>query len=260
MSKFFVKWIVVVSYISVLIVNFLANTLPINNISTGDISDLYPNLFTPTGLTFSVWGVIYILLFGYALYQLGIFQKRREKKREKLFQKVNIYFIISSIANISWIFAWHYTLTALSVIIMILLLFSLIKIADILREERLADKKDKLFIVLPFGVYFGWITVATIANITAFLVSTGWNGFGLSEDLWTATILLVGVAIGVLRMLKDKSVSYGVVFIWAYFGVLLKHTSSSGFAGDYPVIIFTAVACIIFLGTVVVKIILKKDK
>ncbi len=258
MNIIFNKWVVVVSYISVLIVNFLANALPINNMSTGDISDLYPNLFTPAGVTFSIWGVIYLLLFGYALYQLGVFQKSKDERREKLFQKINPYFIISSVANILWIFAWHYTLTGFSVIIMLLLLFSLIKIADILREEKLSEKKDKIFIFLPFGVYFGWITVATIANITAFLVSIGWNGFGLSEEIWTVVILLVGAFIGIARMFKDKSIPYGIVFIWAYFGIWLKHTSASGFAGEYPLIIFTAIACIVFFSVALGQLLFRK--
>ncbi len=246
MNRIFTKWTVVIFYIFVLIVNFLANALPINNVDTGEVSELYPNLFTPAGITFSIWGLIYFLLFGYVLYQLGIFQKKKDEKREKLFEKINPYFIISSVANIFWIFAWHYTLTGLSVVIMLLLLFSLIKIADILREEKLSEKKDKFFVLLPFSIYFGWITVATIANITAFLVSIGWNGFGVSEEIWTVIILLIGAFIGVARMFKDKNIPYGVVFIWAYFGIWIKHTSVSGFAGNYPIIIFTTLACIVF--------------
>ncbi len=247
MKIIFNKWVVLVLYIFVLIVNFLANALPINNMSTGDLSDLYPNLFTPAGLTFSIWGVIYLLLFGYVFYQLGIFQKNKDKRREKLFQKINPYFIISSIANISWIFAWHYTLTGISVVIMLLLLFSLIKIANILREEKISERRDKFFILLPFSVYFGWITVATIANITVFLVSMEWGGFGISEEIWTVVILLVGAFIGIARMFKDKSIPYGIVFIWAYFGIWFKHNSASGFAGEYPLIIFTVITCIIIL-------------
>ncbi len=258
MNRIFTKWSVVVFYFSVLTVNFLANTLPINNMSTGDISDLYPNLFTPTGLTFSIWGVIYLLLFGYVLYQFGIFQKIREEKREKLFQKINPYFVISSIANVFWIFAWHYTLTGLSVVIMLLLLFSLIKIADILREEKLSEKKDKLFILFPFSVYFGWITVATIANITAFLVSIGWDGFGISEELWMVIILLVGAFIGIVRMIKDKNIPYGAVFIWAYFGIWIKHTSVSGFGGDYPIIILITLACIISFGVILGQLLFRE--
>jgi hypothetical protein len=246
MKKNFTKGVVVIFYILVLIVNFLANALPINNMDTGEISNLYPNLFTPAGVTFSIWGVIYLLLFGYVLYQLGVFQKTKEEKREKLFQKISPYFIISSVANILWIFAWHYTLVGLSVGFMFLLLFSLIKIADILREEKFSDKKDKLFIVLPFSIYFGWITVATIANITTLLVSIGWDGFGVSEEIWTVMILLVGAFIGVARMLKDNNIPYGLVFVWAYLGIWFKHISLSGFAGSYLIIIFTTLACVAF--------------
>jgi hypothetical protein len=258
MNKFFIRWAVVVLYFFVLIVNFLANALPINNMSTGDISDLYPNLFTPAGVTFSIWGLIYLLLFGYVLYQIGVFQKSKDKKREKLFQKISPYFIISSVANIFWIFAWHYTLTGISVVFMFILLFSLIKIADILREEKISNKKDKLFILLPFSIYFGWITVATIANITVFLVSVGWDGFGISKEIWTVIVLLVGALIGVARMFKDKNIPYGVVFIWAYFGIWLKHILASGFNGEYPLVIFTTFACIVFFATAQGLLLFKK--
>ncbi len=258
MSKIFNKWVVVISYISVLVVNFLANALPINNMTTGDISDLYPNLFTPAGITFSIWGVIYLLLFGYLLYQIGLFQKNKEEKRENLFRKINPYFIVSSISNICWIFAWHYTLTGLSVILMLVILFSLIKIADIIIQENLSDKKDKLFISLPFSVYFGWITVATIANITAFLVSVEWGGFGISQEVWTVMVLLVGAFIGIARIVKDKSIPYGIVFIWTYFGIWLKHTSVSGFSGEYLIIVFTTIACIVLFSVMVGQLLFKK--
>ncbi len=246
MNKNFTNWTIVIFYVFVLAVNFLANALPINNMDTGEISDLYPNLFTPAGITFSIWGVIYLLLFGYVLYQLGVFQKEKKEKREKLFQRINPYFIISSVANISWIFAWHYALINLSVILMALLLFSLIGVANILREEKLSGRRDRFFILLPFSLYFGWIIIATIANTIAFLVSVGWNGFGISEEVWTVVILVVGALIGILRMIRDKNIAYGFVFTWAYFGIWLNHTSSLGFEGDYPVIIFTTIVCIIF--------------
>ncbi|MDD2680844.1 MAG: tryptophan-rich sensory protein [Patescibacteria group bacterium] len=232
------------TYVAMVVVNFLANALPINNRSTGAISDAYPNLFAPAGLTFSIWGLIYLLLAGYVLYQFGLFQSDRGRGRVELFRKINFYFIISSIANIAWIFSWHYDFMGISVLIMGLILFSLIKIADILNKEKFSSKEN-FFLRIPFNVYFGWITVATIANITVFLVSINWNGLGISTQIWTIVVLLAGLLIGVLRMLKDRAVAYGLVLIWAYAGILLKHISADGFSGQYQGVVITTLICIL---------------
>jgi hypothetical protein len=98
-------------------------------------------------------------------------------------------------------------------------------------------------------VYFGWITVATIANITVFLVRLGWNGFGIAEAAWTVVVLLLGAGIGTLRMLRDRDYFYGAALVWAYGGIWLKHASPGGFHGEYPIVIATTIACIVlFLG------------
>lgn len=250
----FIRICAALAYIIMVFVNFLANRLPINNRSTGAISDAYPNLFAPAGLTFSIWGLIYLLLAGYLLYQ---FISESSKKKEALFKKINIFFIATSIANISWIFAWHYDFIGLSVLIMAILLILLIKIADILRVEKMTSL-EKLFISTPFSVYFGWITVAAIANITVFLVSIRWNGFGIADFVWTSIILLVGTLIGILRMLKDKNIIYGLVLIWAYLGILLKHVSASGFNGKYPSVIATVIFCLVIFGCFIVLLIYRK--
>jgi len=225
-------------------VNIMANALPINNLSTGEISDLYPNLFTPAGLTFSIWGLIYLLLALYILYQFGIFQKDKEKSKESLFQELGGYFILTSIANMAWIYAWHYTLVGFSLLVMIFLLILLIKIANLLNRWDFS-LRERIFICLPFTIYFGWITVATIANVTAFLVSLNWDGFGVPDRIWTVLIILIGAIIGILRMIKDKRIAYGLVFIWAYIGILIKHMSSAGFDGEYLCIVIAAIFSII---------------
>ena len=257
MKNILIKIFVAITYIAMIFVNFLANSLPINNRSTGAISDAYPNLFAPAGLTFSIWGLIYLLLAGYVIYQFISFRKKASQKKEKLLKKINLLFIATSIANILWIFAWHYDLIGLSVLIMAVLLILLIKIADIIRVEKM-NSKEKLFISTPFSVYFGWITVATIANITVFFVSIGWNGFGIADFIWTSIILLVGSLIGILRMNKDKSIAYGLVLIWAYLGILFKHLSTSGFGGQYSSIISTVILCLALFGFFVGRLVYKK--
>ena len=248
-----VKIIAAVAYTAMIVVNVLANALPINNRSTGAISADYPNLFAPAGVTFSIWGLIYLLLAGYVIYQFV----NKDKKIGEVFKKINPFFIASSLANILWVFAWHYDYIGFSVLIMAALLFLLIKIADILRRVEFTSL-EKLFIWLPFSLYFGWITVAAIANITVFLVSIGWNGFGIEDYVWTIIILLVGALIGILRMVKDRNIAYGLVLVWAYFGILFKHMSAQGFGGKYPNIIATVVLCLVLFVFFVGKLFFKK--
>lgn len=243
MRNTFIKLVAGGSYVSMVFVNFLANGLPINNRSTGAISDAYPNLFAPAGLTFSIWGLIYLLLGGYVVFQFV----KKDQKTEDLLSRINPLFIATSLANILWIFAWHYDYIGVSVLLMLVLLFLLIKIAEILRKEQFV-MQEKIFVRAPFSIYFGWITVATIANITVFLVSIGWNGFGIADYIWTSIILLVGAIIGVLRMQRDHNVPYGIVLVWAYLGILLKHVSATGFDGQYPSIIATVIVCLVLFG------------
>jgi hypothetical protein len=249
-NNLILKILAIAGYVAMITVNYLANALPIGGVTTGEASSAYANLFTPAGITFSIWGIIYFLLLGYTLYQFGLGQKKSEPKREKTFAIINKYFFITSLANICWIFAWHYGIIWLSVIVMLALLFFLIKIANAVNKEHYS-LADTIFIRLPFSLYFGWITVATIANITVFLVSIGWNGFGIADAVWTMIILFVGASIGILRMLKDKNIFYGTVLVWAYGGIWLKHASASGFNGEYLGIITTTIICIaLFLGTI----------
>ena len=239
------------AYVAMVVVNFLANSLPINDRATGEISDAYANLFAPAGITFAIWGLIYLLLAGYLIHQVS----SRDRRREALYSKVNPLFIGTSIANIAWIFSWHYDLIGLSVVIMAILLVLLIRIADIMRVQSL-ERTERVFIATPFAIYFGWITVATIANITVFLVSINWGGFGIAEAAWTSIVLLIGAAIGIVRMRVDRSIAYGSVLVWAYGGILLKHLSPAGFDGQYPSIIATVLVCLIVFGVFIGRLIM----
>lgn len=238
MNSIMRKLTVIFAYLGVIIVNALANALPIKGVTTGEMSDKYANLFAPAGITFSIWGIIYILLLGYVLFHTELFSKQKNKDAAA---KISTLFIISSIANISWIFAWHYDIIWLSVLFMLTILISLIKIATALDKTKLTTQ-EKWFVRLPFSVYFGWITVATIANITVFFVSINWNGFNLPDVFWTILILIIGAIIGLLRTFKDKDIAYLLVFIWAYIGILIKHLNE--FGGQYEGIITTLIILI----------------
>lgn len=242
--KVSVKIIVVVTFLIMIVVNALANILPINGQTTGEVSNSYPNLFAPAGITFAIWGLIYLLLAAFTLYLLGFFQDYSDTIKANLLNKVGIVFSISSVANAAWIFSWHYNKIPLSMVLMLIILDCLIFINYLIKNERLTAK-EKLFINVPFSVYFGWITVATIANATTLLVSIGWDGFGISEHTWAVIIIMAGMLIGTLTMIINKDIAYSLVMLWAYAGIYIKHTSESGFDGQYPAVIYTVIACMI---------------
>ncbi len=227
--------------VAVIIINALANILPINNLTTGDVSQLYPNLFTPAGITFAIWTVIYLSLAFFVIKQF--FDKRDFLKR------LNVIFIISSLANIAWIFAWHYRQVILSVILMIVILVSLIMIARLITKNKLSSIKDA-WIKLPFGVYFGWITIATIANTTAFLVSLDWGGFGLNPVWWMIIVSVLGLVIGLVNNYLYPNIYYLLVLVWAYLGILIRHLSDfekGGFAGEYKSVVTIIIIILIIL-------------
>ena len=255
--------IVLITYLGMITVNALANALPINGMITGDISDSYPNLFAPTGLTFTIWGVIYLLLAAYTLYQLGLFQKWGVEVKTALLKEVGSLFAISSLANIAWIFAWHYKNILLSTVLMLIILVCLALITVRINKEKLTAN-EKFFIRLPFSVYFGWITVATIANITTLLVDklgSPVNLIGISEVVWTVIILLVGLLIAVVTTVKNRDVPYGLVIVWAYIGILIKHLMNKplpdGFNSQYPAVIVTVIISLVVLMTALVFVQLK---
>ncbi len=240
------KIIALVTYAAMIAVNILSVVLPINGITPGQVSDSYPNLFAPAGFTFSIWGLIYLLLTLYIIYMLAA-----ENAPTALICKVNILFSLSSAANVFWVFSWHYRIIPLSMLFMAILLVCLILIMQMVTAEtKLLG--EKIFIKLPFAVYTGWITVAAIANVTVLLVSLGWNRFGISEQAWTVIILATGTVIGILAGIRFQSIAYLLVLIWAYLGILLKHISISGFSSQYLWVVITAIICILLFALTIV--------
>ena len=255
---------VLITYLAMIIVNGLANALPINGMITGDISDSYPNLFAPTGITFIIWGFIYLLLAGHTAYQLGLFRKQGEEVKTALLKEVGTLFGISSLANVGWIFAWHYDVIPLSMVFMLVILICLALINIRINKEKLTAN-EKVFIRLPFSVYFGWITVATIANATTLLVDklgSPVNLLGISEVVWTVVILLIGLAIGAFTTLKNRDILYGLVIVWAYIGILIKHllAQPDGFNSQYPAVIVTVIISLVMLVASLVFTQLKAKK
>jgi hypothetical protein len=242
---------VLITYLAMIIVNGLANALPINGMITGDISDSYPNLFAPTGITFIIWGVIYLLLSAHTAYQIGLFHNQGEQVKTALLKEVGTLFAISSLANFGWIFAWHYNVIPLSMLFMLIILVCLALINIRINKKKLTAN-EKVFIRLPFSVYFGWITVATIANATVLLVSllgSNLSLLGISEVVWTVVILLIGLAIGAFTTFMNRDIAYGLVIVWAYIGILIKHllAQPDGFNSQYPAVIVTVIISLVVL-------------
>ena len=243
-----------ITFIMMVTVNALANIMPINNITTGEVSDSYPNLFAPAPITFAIWGVIYLLLALFVLYSLGLFKGKKGYSTEAI-GRIKLCFIISSVANSVWIFAWHNKMISLTLIMMAIIFVTLMLTYIRIGSGELTAK-EKVFVKLPFSVYFGWITIASIANITTYLVSIGWNGFNAPEQMWMIIVVAAGLLIcGTTTVLK-KDVAYGLVILWAYTGILIKHLSKNGFAGEYTGVIIAVSISLLLLaaGTILAAV------
>jgi hypothetical protein len=205
-----------------LTLNGLANGLPLNGYNTGEISDFYPNLFVPAGITFSIWGFIYLLIIGFTVHGLIAAFKKNENTAVK-FIHTGPWYVISCLANASWIVAWHYEQITVSLGLMFILLYSLIRVYTAMERAPVPSTfPEKLTLRWPFSIYLGWITIATVANVTAWLVSVKWTGFGLPDDFWLCVAISAAMFIAVLFMLFKKDAAFGWVIVWAFAGIILK--------------------------------------
>lgn len=198
------KFLTIASFVFMIVMNTLANTLPINGKNTGELSDMYPNLFVPAGFTFSIWAVIYTLVI--------ISVVRIVANKDKFDSWIPLNFI----ANGLWIVAWHYLQIELSLLIMLFLLFSLVMIN--LRNEG--------FSKLTYGVYLGWICVATVANVTTILVTYDFN-FLLSPAVWTGVLIIVAGLVGCFTALRLRNVFVLAPIFWALYGIYAKRSADA---------------------------------
>ncbi|MBF0707029.1 tryptophan-rich sensory protein [Alkalihalobacillus hwajinpoensis] len=222
MGKFLLN---LIAYILVVTVNALANALPLNGQTTGEISNRLNVLFTPAGYVFSIWGLIYLLL--------GIWVIRQFPKSRRdlpIYQETSGLFVLSSILNSLWIFMWHYEFFGLSVIVMLLLLFTLIRLYTNLKA---ADAS--FFDLLPFSVYLGWISVATIANISYYLTYIDWDGFGIPDTIWTFLLLIIATILALYFLKSEQDWIYPLVFVWAFIGIGVKNQN-----GDVPLVVYSS--------------------
>lgn len=207
-----------VGFALVIAVNILANTLPINGMNTGEVSDLYPSLFTPAGYTFSIWSVIYLLLLGFVIYEW-------KNRHEEFYQQLSGWFILSCVLNVSWIIAWHFLLPLLSVFIMLIFLTVLIRIFLLVYQHKISSLREYVFVRLPFTFYLSWICVATIANIAAYFTTLDNYIPFISGYVWTIVMMTAAAALAIVVLWKYRAFAFPFVTIWALAGIGLKGLS-----------------------------------
>lgn len=218
-SAIFWRILATVSFVAMIVVNALANALPINGLTTGEVSDLYPNLFTPAGITFSIWSVIYLMLGGF------IIQSWRHVNGDTI-TRLLPSFVITCLLNSTWILVWHNLLPAVSVVIMLLLLITLVTVFLKIQRDVPRTKINILFIVAPFSIYFAWICVATIANVSAWLTSLHADSLSSTPQMWTIIMMVVATVIAIRIFLKYQSPEFTAVVFWALLGIFLRWKGS----------------------------------
>jgi hypothetical protein len=230
--------ITILATVITITVNTLASTLPLNGQDTGEISDRFNILFVPSGYVFSIWGIIYLGLILYTIYQA------LPSQRDNAFiNTIAPYYWLSSLANSVWIFLWHYEFFLFTWIAMLILLGSLILIYTSLAKNRpQMSKQQKGLVALPFSIYLGWITVATVANITQVLYFINWSGWGVSPQAWAVIMIVVATILGILMLWREKDIAYALVLIWAFIGIAVKQAD------------FTLVATIAWITTVILAL------
>jgi hypothetical protein len=244
-------------FLGTIAVNALANIMPIGGITTGEVSDLYPNLFTPAGLTFAIWGLIYLLLAIFVIYQL-LPSVRRDPQKGDFVRRIGPFFFISSLANMGWIFAWHYQNIALSLVLMLVLLASLLMTYLRLGVGKAeVTRAVKYAVHIPFSVYLGWITIATIANFTILLRERNWGAFGFGEQFWAVAVIAVGIAIALAMLFTRRDMYYALVVDWALLGILLKRLSVAT-ADDRAVVVVTIMGLAIITVLTLVRAVQRK--
>jgi hypothetical protein len=213
------QFFVILALVSVIVVNGLANALPLNGLQTGEISDRFAVYFVPAGYVFSIWGLIYLALIGFAVYQALPSQRANPR-----LQAIGYWFVLSCVANVVWLFLWHYEQFTWTLVAMLALLACLIVIylrLDIGHSRT--STAERWLVEVPFSIYLGWITVATVANVTQLLYYLGWSGWGLPPEMWYVLVLGAVLVIASLMAFTRLDVAYLLVLVWALAGIAIKH-------------------------------------
>lgn len=208
----------ILSLFVVLVLNYLAVNLPLNDLTTEEISNSFDVYFVPAGYVFSIWSLIYLGLIAFVIYQA------MPKQRENItLDKLDTWFVVNNITNALWLVCFHYQRFLLALVMMGILLISLTRIHILLDiDHKTTGAAWRWLVEVPFGIYFGWITVATIANVTQVLDYFNWNGFGIASEIWFVIVVILIVIISALMSFRRRVFEYTLVLIWALVGIAVK--------------------------------------
>ncbi len=242
------------SVILVILVNYVSQAIRINETTIGDISNKYFNLFTPAGYAFAIWGLIFLALIAYGIYQIKL--AFFSEKSNRIIDQTGYWFASANLLNCVWVFVFSYEYTGLSVLVMLGILFCLLQIIIKTNMERSSvSRATMIFGWLPIGIYSGWIAVATIANIAAYLSKLNWGGGFLSEQQWTITMIIIAMIVNLYVLWTRHMREFAFVGIWALIAIYVRHTQ------EVQNLATTALICAAILGlAVVVHLILNRKK
>jgi hypothetical protein len=224
MNKDLIRQIVnLVAIVATITINILANALPFNGLNTGQISDGFEVYFVPAGYVFAIWGVIYLGWIAFGVYQALPSQRDNPRLR-----RVGYWFAVSCFANSIWLVFWHYLLFPLTLVAMLTLLASLILIYLTLGIGKTPVSAGERWLVhLPFSIYLGWITVATIANVTNVLDDAGWTGGGIAPEVWAVILLAAACIITTAMIFTRGDAAYALVIVWSAWGIAVKQADAA---------------------------------
>ena len=216
-----------VTFALVILFNVLSNALPINGQTMPEISARYPSLFTPAGFTFSIWGVIYMAQLAFVIWQALPAQRYSTKAA-----RISPWFKVNCLANTLWVIVWHYDLLLVSLLVMLVILATLVRIyAILIRDIETAPFTEHLVLYLPFSLYTGWIVVATIANASVIQTAWGWDDAGIAAIHWTLLKLALAGAIGATMILRFRDIPFAIVIAWAAFGISVMQSATPAISG-----------------------------
>ncbi len=243
--------LIAASFAFAIVVNAAASLLPLNGVNTAQIADQWRVFVQPAGYVFSIWSLIYIGQLGFVLHTL-----RPSRREDPLLRRIGLWPVVIATLNGVWIFFWHWEIYPLTLVTMVALLLSLIVLYlhagfdGTARPGGLPLRSAERWLVqVPFSIYLGWITVATIANVAIVGQWAGAPTFGIPPELIAAIVLAVGLGIAATVMLRNADVAYGAVIVWAYLGIVIK------VAGVLPVAAVAAVSSLIVVCLIVASII-----
>lgn len=205
-------------------VTYFVMTRSINQLDVSEVSARYETLFTPAGITFSIWGIIYLLTGLFCLYHIiAAYKHDKTHSANNRLLKINGLFIILNLATAAWLVAWTQERLLIALGLIIIQLFCLMAINLRLRiYDPLRSAEFKLIAQVTFSIYFAWISIATIANAASWLKSIGWDGWGLTAVQWTFVMISIAIVLALLMIFVRRNVYFGLVVAWALFGIVQK--------------------------------------